>query len=195
MRLWLREEIDRARELLAALMEALLELARRVSGRRDSRLHAHAPRAGGAVAALSAGLFRNVRARLGALQRSARRASTCCRSAAGALAGSGFPFDREAIARDLGFAAITRNSMDVSADRDFALDFLYAAIDHHAAPEPAGRRLDSLFERRVRLAGTGRRRHQRVEPDAAEEESRFARADPRQVRPRVRAASARCMSP
>jgi argininosuccinate lyase len=45
----------------------------------------------------------------------------------GALAGSGFPFDREAMARDLGFAAITRNSMDVSGDRDFALDFLYAA--------------------------------------------------------------------
>jgi argininosuccinate lyase len=44
----------------------------------------------------------------------------------GALAGSGFPFDREAIAADLGFPAITRNSMDVSADRDFALDFLYA---------------------------------------------------------------------
>ncbi len=45
----------------------------------------------------------------------------------GALAGSGFPFDREAMARDLGFDAITRNSMDVSGDRDFALDFLYAA--------------------------------------------------------------------
>ncbi len=44
----------------------------------------------------------------------------------GALAGSGFPFDREAIAGDLDFPAITRNSMDVSADRDFALDFLYA---------------------------------------------------------------------
>jgi argininosuccinate lyase len=43
------------------------------------------------------------------------------------MAGSGFPFDRGAIARDLGFAAITRNSMDVSADRDFALDYLYAA--------------------------------------------------------------------
>ena len=43
----------------------------------------------------------------------------------GALAGSGFPFDREAIAADLNFVAITRNSMDVSADRDFALDFLY----------------------------------------------------------------------
>ena len=45
----------------------------------------------------------------------------------GALAGSGFAFDREAIAKDLGFDAVTRNSMDVSADRDFALDFLYAA--------------------------------------------------------------------
>jgi argininosuccinate lyase len=44
----------------------------------------------------------------------------------GALAGSGFPFDREAIAADLNFPAITRNSMDVSGDRDFALDFLYA---------------------------------------------------------------------
>jgi argininosuccinate lyase len=45
----------------------------------------------------------------------------------GALAGSGFPFDRQAIAADLHFPAITRNSMDVSADRDFALDFLYAS--------------------------------------------------------------------
>ena len=45
----------------------------------------------------------------------------------GALAGSGFPFDREALARDLGFDGLTRNSMDVSADRDFVLDFLYAA--------------------------------------------------------------------
>jgi argininosuccinate lyase len=45
----------------------------------------------------------------------------------GALAGSGFPFDRHAIAEDLAFPAITRNSMDVSGDRDFALDFLYSS--------------------------------------------------------------------
>jgi argininosuccinate lyase len=45
----------------------------------------------------------------------------------GALAGSGFPFDRQAIANDLSFPAITRNSMDVSGDRDFALDFLYSS--------------------------------------------------------------------
>ena len=45
----------------------------------------------------------------------------------GAMAGSGFPFDRDAIANELGFASITKNSMDVSGDRDFALDFLHAA--------------------------------------------------------------------
>jgi argininosuccinate lyase len=43
----------------------------------------------------------------------------------GALAGSGFPFDRNEIAKDMGFGEITRNSMDVSGDRDFALDFVY----------------------------------------------------------------------
>jgi argininosuccinate lyase len=31
------------------------------------------------------------------------------------------------MAQDLGFAGVTRNSMDVSADRDFVLDFVYAA--------------------------------------------------------------------
>ena len=45
----------------------------------------------------------------------------------GALAGSGFPFDRQQMARDLNFPQITRNSMDVAADRDFGLDFLYAS--------------------------------------------------------------------
>lgn len=44
----------------------------------------------------------------------------------GALAGSGFGFDRHALAEDMGFPAITANSLDVSGDRDFALDFLYA---------------------------------------------------------------------
>jgi len=45
----------------------------------------------------------------------------------GALAGSGFQFDREAMRRELDLSAVTRNSMDAAADRDFALDFLYAA--------------------------------------------------------------------
>jgi argininosuccinate lyase len=44
-----------------------------------------------------------------------------------ALAGTAFPIDREALARELGFAAISQNSIDGVADRDFAADFLYAA--------------------------------------------------------------------
>ncbi len=45
----------------------------------------------------------------------------------GALAGSGFAFDREQMAADMGFSAIAANSMDAVSDRDFALDFLYAS--------------------------------------------------------------------
>jgi argininosuccinate lyase len=56
----------------------------------------------------------------------AKRGADALPLGSGALAGSGFPFDREAIAKDLGFGSITRNSLDVSGDRDFALDFLYA---------------------------------------------------------------------
>jgi argininosuccinate lyase len=44
-----------------------------------------------------------------------------------ALAGAAFPIDREALARDLGFAAPSSNSMDAVADRDYVLEFLAAA--------------------------------------------------------------------
>jgi argininosuccinate lyase len=57
----------------------------------------------------------------------AYRAADLMPLGSGALAGSGFPFDRQRMAQDLGFGEITRNSMDVAGDRDFALDFLYAA--------------------------------------------------------------------
>ncbi|WP_354323035.1 argininosuccinate lyase [Porphyrobacter sp. MBR-155] len=43
-----------------------------------------------------------------------------------ALAGTGFPIDRDATAQALGFDAPTANSLDAVSDRDFALDFLYA---------------------------------------------------------------------
>lgn len=43
---------------------------------------------------------------------------------AGALAGTTFPIDREHVAEHLGFASITRNSLDSVSDRDFALEFL-----------------------------------------------------------------------
>lgn len=46
---------------------------------------------------------------------------------AGALAGSGFALDRAFVARELGFAGVTRNSMDTVADRDYFIEFLSAA--------------------------------------------------------------------
>ena len=44
----------------------------------------------------------------------------------GALAGSTLPLRRERVARELGFARLTANSIDAVADRDFALDLAYA---------------------------------------------------------------------
>ncbi len=55
-----------------------------------------------------------------------RRASQCPLGAA-ALAGTGFPIDRDATAQALGFAMPTPNSLDAVSDRDFALDYLMAA--------------------------------------------------------------------
>ncbi len=46
---------------------------------------------------------------------------------AAALAGTGFPINRAATARALGFAKPTDNSLDSVSDRDFALDYLQAA--------------------------------------------------------------------
>jgi argininosuccinate lyase len=43
---------------------------------------------------------------------------------AGALAGTTFPIDREYVAEQLGFSAITRNSLDSVSDRDFSLEFM-----------------------------------------------------------------------
>lgn len=45
----------------------------------------------------------------------------------GALATTTYPLDREAVAADLDFAAVSLNSLDGVSDRDFCLDFLEAA--------------------------------------------------------------------
>jgi argininosuccinate lyase len=45
---------------------------------------------------------------------------------AGALAGSGFPIDRQSLAEDLGFAAASSNSLDAVADRDFVVELISA---------------------------------------------------------------------
>lgn len=44
-----------------------------------------------------------------------------------ALAGSTFHLDREGVAKELGFDALSDNSMDAVSDRDFVLEYLFAA--------------------------------------------------------------------
>jgi argininosuccinate lyase len=45
----------------------------------------------------------------------------------GALAGVPYPVDRKALAGELGFAAVSANSMDAVSDRDFVVDYVSAA--------------------------------------------------------------------
>jgi len=125
-RLWLREECDRACQLLCGLMGALLELAARYP---DAVIpgYTHTRRAQAVLWPHYLLAYFEMFARDWERLGEARQRANLLPLGSGALAGSGFAFDRERIAEDLGFAGITRNSMDVSGDRDFALDFLYAA--------------------------------------------------------------------
>jgi argininosuccinate lyase len=67
------------------------------------------------------------------IQRDRQRFADCLGRAnvlplgSGALAGTAFPIDREALARDLGFPTPSPNSVDAVSDRDFILEFLGAA--------------------------------------------------------------------
>ena len=125
-RLWLREECDRVRALLAAVMRALLNLAARNP---DAVIpgYTHMRRAQAVLWPHYLLAYFEMFARDWERFGDARRRANLLPLGSGALAGSGFPFDRDAIAHDLAFDAVTRNSLDVSADRDFVLDFLYAA--------------------------------------------------------------------
>jgi argininosuccinate lyase len=126
IRLWLRDECTRAQTLLVEWMTALLDLA----GRYPHAVipgYTHLRRAQAVLWPHYLLAYFDMFARDHERFTEARRRTNVLPLGSGALAGSGFPFDREAIARDLGFDAVTTNSMDVSADRDFALDFLYAA--------------------------------------------------------------------
>ena len=126
VRLWLRDEIDATAGKLVNVMQALLDMAHQyraavVPGythlrRAQAVLWAHYLMAYFEMFHRDHQRLMETRARVNVMP-----------LGSGALAGSGFALDREAIAADLGFDSITRNSMDVSGDRDFALDFLYTA--------------------------------------------------------------------
>ena len=126
LRLWLRDEIDGTLSELWELLAALLRMARRdeeaiVPG------YTHTRRAQPVLWAHYLLAYFEMFARDRQRLLETRRRVNVMPLGSAALAGSGFPIDRDAVARYLGFDSITANSMDVSGDRDFALDFLHAA--------------------------------------------------------------------
>src|SRR6478609_4383973 len=56
-----------------------------------------------------------------------RRRANVSPLGSGALAGAGYPLDREGVAAELGFDGVTANSLDAVSDRDFVVDALAAA--------------------------------------------------------------------
>ncbi|HEU0093686.1 MAG TPA: argininosuccinate lyase [Vicinamibacteria bacterium] len=126
LRLWIRGAIDSLRADTAGLVRALAEKG--TSGA-DAVMpgFTHTRRAepitlGHLMAAHAWGLVRDHQ-RLG----DARRRVNVLPLGSGALAGTAVPLDREALARDLGFEAISPNALDAVMDRDFAAEFVFAA--------------------------------------------------------------------
>jgi argininosuccinate lyase len=124
--LYVRERAEVAVGLLGDAMTALIDLAGSHGGWRLPG-YTHLQRA------QPVALSHHLLAWFWMLRRDAGRFAAARDAAAvmplgtGALAGLNWELDREATAADLGFAAIAENSIDGVSNRDFALDYLYAA--------------------------------------------------------------------
>jgi argininosuccinate lyase len=126
LRLWLKDAIADLTAKIGGLIETLGQAASRhvdviMPG------YTHLQRAQPVLLAAHLG------AHAAAFARDADRLEDCARRAdasplgAGALAGTSLPIDREAVARDLGFATVIPNTLDAVSARDFAAEFLSAA--------------------------------------------------------------------
>jgi argininosuccinate lyase len=124
VKLWVRDAIDAFDGRLRDVQRALLEAAER---HKDLVLpgYTHLQRAQPVLAA------HYFLAYVEKYQRDRERLADCRRRVnvlplgAAALAGTSLPIDRERVARLLGFDAVAANSLDVSSDRDFVLEFVF----------------------------------------------------------------------
>jgi len=122
LRIWMREEIDRIDVLTRDLQAAIVDIA---EGFRDAVMpgYTHLQRAQPILFAhwclAYFEMFRRDRDRLKDLFVRVNVLPL----GSGALAGTGFPIDREAVASELGFSAVAANSLDAVSDRDFAIEF------------------------------------------------------------------------
>jgi argininosuccinate lyase len=125
LRLFLREACDGLDAALAEMQRALVDLGSRY---REVIIpgYTHLQRAQPVYFAhhllAYVEMFQRDRDRL----RDARRRINVLPLGSGAIAGSTIVLDRELIARELDFPAITQNSMDAVSDRDFAVETMSA---------------------------------------------------------------------
>ncbi|SFR05137.1 argininosuccinate lyase [Desulfoscipio geothermicus] len=126
VRMYLRDEIDAVRRLLAELIGTLLDLAEQ---NQDVVMpgYTHLQRAQPVTLAHHLLAYCQMFGRDMDRMRDCRRRVNVMPLGAGALAGTTFPLDREFVARELGFDAVTENSLDAVSDRDFAVEFTAAA--------------------------------------------------------------------
>ena len=125
MKLYVRDEIGSIDEGLKDLLQVLL--ARMEEGKELFMPgFTHLQKAQPVTLAHHLGayfeMFRRDRERLASI----RERMDLCPLGSGALAGTTYPLDREAVAKDLGFAGATRNSMDSVSDRDYLIELLGA---------------------------------------------------------------------
>ncbi|WP_165230458.1 argininosuccinate lyase [Aquisphaera insulae] len=134
LKLWTRDALDRIDERLADLQRAFVKAGERHRGVIIPG-YTHLQRAQPVLAA------HDFLAHVEKLGRDRSRLADCRKRlnvlplGAAALAGTSLPIDREAVARELEFEAVAANSLDVSSDRDFALEsvFVLAMIAEHLA--------------------------------------------------------------
>lgn len=125
LKLWVREALDKIDERLLNLQRAFVQAALR---HREVILpgYTHMQRAQPVLAAhvflAYVEKFERDRSRLA----DCRRRLNSLPLGAAALAGTSLPIDRHAVAQELGFDDVAPNSMDVSNDRDFALESVFA---------------------------------------------------------------------
>lgn len=121
-RLWLRDEMGEIDGLIRDLQAAILDIA---EGFRDAVIpgYTHLQRAQPVLFAhWCLAYFEMLKRDRDRLADAFKRVNVMPLGS-GALAGTGFPIDREAVAEELGFASVTQNSLDGVSDRDFAIEF------------------------------------------------------------------------
>ena len=125
LRIWLRDSIDGLNEGLKHTEEALLDLAEL---HRDAVLpgYTHLQRAQPVMFAHWCLAYFEMLQRDRERLADTRKRVNVLPLGSGALAGASFPIDREAVARELGFESVSRNSIDAVSDRDFCVEFAAA---------------------------------------------------------------------